>query len=238
MSLTAVTDERGRFSSSSLPAGEYQLVPDLPQGLVVWDATSRIEVPLSDDGCAEPTIDVRTDGRVRGVLRGATELSLIRTSVDLIPPARRAALPDVSQRIGHGGGLRMRAGSQATCLTLLAAVLASSWGCVWRPDGDALCTKAYVETAPAGTFLLVRSNDRVQAIRFVDVRTADAGWRDSGCAHYDVYDLPSTVGSTSRASSHRGRVQDLPPAAGVHALFSVERGDVRLLTSPPIGEAL
>lgn len=80
----AVTDANGRFAVS-LPAGTYELTPELPEGLVVWDSTSRLEATVGDGGCAVSTIDTRLDGRVRGLLRGPDGQPLSGTSVDLMP---------------------------------------------------------------------------------------------------------------------------------------------------------
>jgi hypothetical protein len=83
-STDVVTDSGGRFLASGLPTGEYELVPELPPGVVVRDATSRIVTTVRNGGCAMSTIETRTDGRVRGVLRGPTGAPLA-WSVDLVP---------------------------------------------------------------------------------------------------------------------------------------------------------
>lgn len=80
----AVTSDDGRFSVS-VPAGTYQLVPELPEDLVVYDPTSRIEAVVGDGGCATVTIDALFNGRIRGVLRGPDGQPLSSTSVDLMP---------------------------------------------------------------------------------------------------------------------------------------------------------
>lgn len=84
-SLETVSGDDGGFVASGLPPGTYQLVPQLPDGLVVNDPTSRIAATVRDGGCATTTIDVLFNGRVRGVLRGPDGLPLRSTSVDLMP---------------------------------------------------------------------------------------------------------------------------------------------------------
>lgn len=83
-STEAVTAADGRFSVS-VPAGTYQLVPQLPEDLVVWDSTSRIQATVADVGCAAITIDTLFNGRVRGVLRGPDGRPLALADVDLMP---------------------------------------------------------------------------------------------------------------------------------------------------------
>ena len=83
-STEAVTAEDGRFSVS-VPAGTYQLMPQLPEDLVVRDSTSRIQATVGDAGCAVITIDTMFNGRVHGVLRGPDGQPLTSTSVDLMP---------------------------------------------------------------------------------------------------------------------------------------------------------
>jgi hypothetical protein len=80
----AVSEENGRFSVS-VPAGTYQVMPQLPEDLVIWDSTSHIEARVADGGCAVTTIDTRFNGQVRGVLRGPDGRPLTWTSVDLMP---------------------------------------------------------------------------------------------------------------------------------------------------------
>lgn len=84
-STDIVTGGGGRFAVSGLPAGVYQLMPQLPEGLVVLDSTSRIMVVVRDGGCATATIDALFNGRVRGVVRGPDGQPLRSTSVDLMP---------------------------------------------------------------------------------------------------------------------------------------------------------
>jgi hypothetical protein len=83
-STETVTTADGRFSVA-VPAGTYQIIPQLPQDLVVWDATSRIQTIVGDAGCTVVTIDTLFNGRVRGVLRGPDGRPLGSTSVDLMP---------------------------------------------------------------------------------------------------------------------------------------------------------
>jgi hypothetical protein len=80
----AITDDQGRFIATGLPAGTYELTPQLPDGLVVLDSTSRISTLLRDGGCASVKIEAVFNGRVRGVLRGPDGRPL-QTHVDLIP---------------------------------------------------------------------------------------------------------------------------------------------------------
>lgn len=84
-SIETVTAADGGFIASGLPPGNYQLLPQLPEGLVVYDPTSRIQALVRDGGCATMTIDVLFNGRVHGVLRGPDGLALQSTSVDLMP---------------------------------------------------------------------------------------------------------------------------------------------------------
>jgi hypothetical protein len=86
-STEAMTAEDGRFSVS-VPAGTYRLVPQLPEDLVVWDSTSRIQgmtAIVADGGCTVMKIDTLFNGRVRGVVRGPDGRPLASTTVDLIP---------------------------------------------------------------------------------------------------------------------------------------------------------
>jgi len=84
-SIETMTAVGGGFIASGVPRGTYQLLPQLPEGLVVYDPTSRIQVVVRDGGCATTTIDVLVNGRVRGVLRGPDGRPLRSTSVDLMP---------------------------------------------------------------------------------------------------------------------------------------------------------
>jgi hypothetical protein len=63
----------------------YELTPQFPEGLVVWDSTSRIHALLRDGGCASVKIEAVFNGRVHGVLRGPDGRPLQDTSVDLMP---------------------------------------------------------------------------------------------------------------------------------------------------------
>ena len=81
----AITDAQGRFIASGLPAGTYELTPQLPEGLVVFDSTSRIHTVLRDGGCAIVKIGAVFNGLVRGVLHGPDGRPLPFTSVDLLP---------------------------------------------------------------------------------------------------------------------------------------------------------
>lgn len=81
----AITDADGRFVASGLPPGRYELRPQLPEGLVVVDPTSRIQTLVRDGGCARVQIETVFNGRVRGVLRGPDGRPLRSTSVDLMP---------------------------------------------------------------------------------------------------------------------------------------------------------
>jgi hypothetical protein len=83
-STDAVTDSDGRFSAT-VPAGTYQLKPDLPEGVVTWDSTSELHTIVADGGCSVVTIDTQFNGRVRGVLRGPDGRPLTGSSVDLVP---------------------------------------------------------------------------------------------------------------------------------------------------------
>jgi hypothetical protein len=80
----AVTDSDGQFSVT-VPAGTYELKPDLPEGVVTWDSTSEIQTSVADSGCSVVTIDTQFNGRVRGALRGPDGRPLTGTSVDLVP---------------------------------------------------------------------------------------------------------------------------------------------------------
>ena len=83
-STEAVTEADGRFAVA-VPAGTYELKPQLPDELVVWDATSTISTIVADGGCSNVTIDTLFNGRVRGVLRDPAGKPLTGTSVDLVP---------------------------------------------------------------------------------------------------------------------------------------------------------
>lgn len=81
----AITDAQGRFIAPGLPAGTYELTPQLPEGLVVFDSTSPIYTVLRDGGCASVKIGAVFNGLVRGVLRGPDGRPLQSTTVDLMP---------------------------------------------------------------------------------------------------------------------------------------------------------
>jgi hypothetical protein len=83
-SIETVTGADGGFHVS-VPAGQYELAPQLPDDLVVWDSTSRIRATVGDAGCRVITIDTLFNGRVRGILRGPDGRPLTSTSVDLMP---------------------------------------------------------------------------------------------------------------------------------------------------------
>jgi hypothetical protein len=83
-STEAVTESDGKFSAT-VPAGTYELKPELPEGVVTWDSTSEIHTVVADGGCSVVTIDTLFNGRVRGVLRGPDGRPLSGTSVDLVP---------------------------------------------------------------------------------------------------------------------------------------------------------
>lgn len=84
-SVEVRSDARGHFVASGMPAGQYELTPQLPGGLVVKDPTSRIGAAVRDGGCASADIDVVFNGRVRGILRGPDGRPLRSTTVDLMP---------------------------------------------------------------------------------------------------------------------------------------------------------
>ena len=83
-SAEAVTASDGQFSVT-VPAGNYELKPELPDDVVTWDSTSEIHTVVADGGCSVVTIDTLFNGRVRGVLRGPDGRPLTGTSVDLVP---------------------------------------------------------------------------------------------------------------------------------------------------------
>jgi hypothetical protein len=83
--VDAITDTQGRFIASGLPAGAYELTPQLPEGLVVLDSTARISALLRDRGCASVKIEAVFNGLVRGVLRAPDGRPLPTTLVDLMP---------------------------------------------------------------------------------------------------------------------------------------------------------
>lgn len=74
----------GQFAIS-VPEGRYQIVPELPDHLIVGEPTSRIEAVVREGGCAIVTLDARPNGRVRGLLRGPDGRPLPSTSIDLVP---------------------------------------------------------------------------------------------------------------------------------------------------------
>lgn len=84
-----VSDAHGRFVAGGLPAGRYELIPQLPRELTTWDSTSRITVVVRDGGCATKTIDAVANGVIRGILRGPDGHPLTSTSVDLVPMDNR-----------------------------------------------------------------------------------------------------------------------------------------------------
>lgn len=84
-SIETVTAADGAFTASGLPPGNYELLPQLSEGLVIYDPTSRIQAFVRDGGCATTTIDALFNGRVRGALRAPDGLPLRSTSVDLMP---------------------------------------------------------------------------------------------------------------------------------------------------------
>jgi hypothetical protein len=81
----ATTDADGRFVASGVPAGVYEVRPQLPEGLVVLDPTSHIYATVRDGGCARVKIDALFNSRVRGVLTGPDGRRLQTTLVDLMP---------------------------------------------------------------------------------------------------------------------------------------------------------
>jgi hypothetical protein len=84
-STETVTGPDGRFVVRGIPAGVHQVVPSLPDRLIVADPPSRIYAVVSDGGCATVTVDTVPSSLVRGVLRGPDGQPLVRQSVDLVP---------------------------------------------------------------------------------------------------------------------------------------------------------
>ncbi len=100
-SIETLTGADGAFIASGVPPGKYQLLPQLPEGLVVYDSTSRIDALVRAGGCATTTIDALFNGRVRGVLRAPDGHPLQSTSVDLMPMDVEPE-PTTGQIVGTG----------------------------------------------------------------------------------------------------------------------------------------
>lgn len=98
-----VTAADGRFSVA-VPAGAYQLVPELPDDLVVTHSASGIHTVVNDGGCATVGIDAVFNGRVRGVLRGPDGGPLPATAVDLMP-ADNVPTPPGGEIDGRGSAI-------------------------------------------------------------------------------------------------------------------------------------
>src|SRR5262245_58332266 len=62
--VEAMTDDEGRYKTSSLPAGEYTVRAELPQGMSYVDQ----KVTVADRGCAEVSFWPRWDGRLSGIV--------------------------------------------------------------------------------------------------------------------------------------------------------------------------
>jgi 5-hydroxyisourate hydrolase-like protein (transthyretin family) len=64
--VEAVTNEKGNYRISQLPAGSYTVKVELPEGLAIHN--SEQQVTLSDRGCAQVSFWLQTDTRIAGVV--------------------------------------------------------------------------------------------------------------------------------------------------------------------------
>lgn len=62
----AISDEKGKFSVSGLPAGNYKIRLVLPKGLTEDQETQKVE--LANKGCASVSFFVVSDGRLAGTV--------------------------------------------------------------------------------------------------------------------------------------------------------------------------
>ena len=83
--LEAVTDEKGSYRISHLPAGSYTVRVELPEGLAIHN--SERQVTVSDRGCAQASFWLQTDTRITGTVLDASGQPVPEILIELMPLA-------------------------------------------------------------------------------------------------------------------------------------------------------
>ena len=84
-SFQAVTDPDGYFEFRNIPAGEYQVTPELPDML----EASNSEVTIKEGGCAAVPLITVWNGRISGCARRSDGQPIADANVSLIDLARK-----------------------------------------------------------------------------------------------------------------------------------------------------
>jgi Carboxypeptidase regulatory-like domain len=83
--VEATTDAQGRYKTPSLPAGEYTVRAEPPQGM----SEQEQKVTVADRGCAEVSFWPRWDGRLSGIVYEAEGQSATGVSIYLVKAEKR-----------------------------------------------------------------------------------------------------------------------------------------------------
>lgn len=89
--LEAVTNEKGNYRISQLPAGSYSVKVELPEGLAIHN--SEQQVTVSDRGCAQVDFWIQTDTRIAGTVLDAGGQPVSEILIELVPLARSNTYP-------------------------------------------------------------------------------------------------------------------------------------------------
>jgi protocatechuate 3,4-dioxygenase beta subunit len=83
--VEATTDDEGRYKTPSLPAGEYTVRAEPPQGM----SEQERKVTVADRGCAEVSFWPRWDGRLSGIVYDAEGRPATGVSIYLVKAEKR-----------------------------------------------------------------------------------------------------------------------------------------------------
>jgi 5-hydroxyisourate hydrolase-like protein (transthyretin family) len=83
--VVATTDDEGRYKTPSLPAGEYTVRAELPQGM----SGQEQKVTVADRGCADVSFWPRWDGRLSGIVYDAEGRPATGVSIYLVKGEKR-----------------------------------------------------------------------------------------------------------------------------------------------------
>ena len=90
--VEAVTNAKGKYRITKLPAGSYTVKVELPEGLGIHN--SEQQVTVSDRGCAQVDFWMQPDTRITGTVLDANGQPASEILIELVPlPDRRNAYP-------------------------------------------------------------------------------------------------------------------------------------------------